>query len=299
MNDASSSPRPLYRQATRAAAIGLAVNLGLGVVKLAAGAVTGSWALLADAVNSLGDSLSGVVVLFALQVAQRPADEDHPYGHTRAEAIAGLSVAILIVVSAAIVLWQAAMQLFTTHPPPAAWTLWVAGANVAIKEALYQYKVRVGRKTGSSALIANAWDHRADALCSLAVLVGLAVVRIGGPEWSFADEAAAVVVAAAIIWSGISLYAKSASELLDPQADAELVAAVRQAAEGVAGVKAVEKLWVRKTGLEYLADIHIEVDARLTVEEGHRIGHEVKDVLVQRFPALRDVLVHLEPHPHV
>ena len=234
-------------------------------------------------------------MLYALHVAQRPPDDDHPYGHTRAEAVAGLSVALLIIVSAVIVLWQAGSQLLTVHNAPAAWTLWVAGANVAIKEALYQYKVRVGRRTGANALIANAWDHRADALCSLAVLTGLAVVRLGGPAYVWADEAAAIVVAVVIIWSGVGLYARAASELLDPQADAGLVQAIRGVAQEVAGVRGVEKLWVRKTGLEYLADIHIEVGPQLSVEDGHGIGHRVKDALVARF-ALRDVLVHLEPY---
>lgn len=296
LNYEPSSPRPLYRQATRAALVGLAVNLSLGAAKLAAGIVSGSWALLADAVNSLGDSLSGVVVLYALSIAQRPADDDHPYGHTRAEAIAGLSVAVLIVVSAVMILWQAASELFAVHGPAPAWTLWIAGVNAAIKEGLYHYKAGVGKRTGSRAIIANAWDHRADAFCSLAVLIGLAAVRIGGPGFAWADEAAAIVVALAVIVSGVSLYKQSASELLDQQADENLVGQIRARAERVAGVLAVEKLYVRKTGIEYLADIHVEVDAELNVAAGHAIGHRVKDELVQTFPALRDVLVHLEPH---
>ncbi len=130
------------------------------------------------------------------------------------------------------------------------------------------------------------------------MLIGLAVTRYGGPAYHWADAVAALVVVTAILWSGLRLFRSSTSELLDPQADAELVRRIRAAAQATPGVQAVEKLWVRKTGLEYLADIHIQVDASLTVDEGHRIGHQVKDRLLENFASLRDVLVHLEPFPH-
>lgn len=295
----ANSSESLYRTATRATLLGLIVNSALGVVKLVGGLVGNSFALLSDAVNSLGDSLTSIVVLFALRVAQRPPDDEHPYGHTRAEAIAATNVAVVIILSALTIGWEAIRRLGNIHAAPPVWTLWIAGANVLIKEALYQYKVRVGRRVGSAAVIANAWDHRSDALCSAAVLVGLAIVRWGGPDLIWADEAAALVVVSAIIFTGVRLFRSSASELMDPQADPQMVAEVRRLAEQVPGVCAVEKLWVRKTGLEYLTDIHIEVDERLSVAEGHRIGHCVKDRLLDAFPALRDVLVHLEPHPPV
>jgi cation diffusion facilitator family transporter len=292
------SIRPLYRQATRAALLGLAVNLTLGVVKLVGGVIGHSFALISDAVNSLGDSLTSLVVLFALRVAQRPPDAEHPYGHTRAEAIAASNLALLIVLSALFVAWEAVQRFATIHESPPIWTLWIAGANVLIKEALYRYKVRVGRNTGSSAIIANAWDHRSDALCSLAVLIGLSVVRWCGPAYLWADEVAALVVVSAIVWTGAQLFRSSANELMDVQAGDEFVRQLRTATQQVPGVRAVEKLWVRKSGLEYLADMHLEVDAQVTVAEGHRIGHVVKDRLIRQFPALRDVLVHLEPYPH-
>ncbi len=174
------SSESLYRSATRAALLGLVVNSALGVVKLIGGLVGNSFALLSDAVNSLGDSLTSVVVVYALRVAQRPPDNEHPYGHTRAEAIAATNVAVVIILSALMIGWEAIQRLSTSHEAPPVWTLWIAGANVIIKEALYQYKVRVGRRVRSAAVMANAWDHRSDALCSLAVLTGLAIVRWGG-----------------------------------------------------------------------------------------------------------------------
>jgi cation diffusion facilitator family transporter len=296
LND-DTTAAPLYRDVTRAALLGLVVNLALGVAKLVGGLTGGSFALISDAVNSLGDVCTALIVLFALRVAQRPSDEEHPYGHTRAEGIAATNVALLVIVSALLVGWEAARRLGTAHGVPPLWTLWIAGANVVIKETLYWYNVRVGRRTGSSAIIANAWDHRSDALSALAVLCGLAAVRWGGPRFRWADEAAALVVVAIIVFSAARLFRESASELMDVQAEEPYVQKIRAAAVAVEGVRDVEKLWVRKSGLEYFADIHIEVDPQMTVAEGHRIGHEVKDRLVAEFPALRDVLVHLEPHP--
>lgn len=293
------TPRPsrdsLYRDAIRAAVLGLVINLLLGVVKLAGGLVSQSFALISDAVNSLGDVFTSAVIVWALRFAQRPADAEHPYGHSRAEGIAATQVALLVFLSALGVGWEAIQRFTVAHAPPPAWTLAIAAANVVIKEALYHYKVRVSRRTGSSAILANAWDHRSDAFCSFAVLVGLAVVRWGGPRWNSADEAAALVVVAAVLWSAGTLFVNSVRELMDLQAGDELVEQVRRAALNLPEVRGVEKLWLRKSGLEYFADLHLEVDPLLTVVEGHRIGHEVKDRLLAEFPVLRDVLVHLEP----
>ena len=296
--NAESTAAPLYREVTRAALLGLAINLLLGLVKLLGGIVSQSFALISDAVNSLGDVFTTLVVLFALRVAQQPSDEEHPYGHTRAEGIAATNVALLVILSALLVGWEAFQRFTIKTPMPPMWALWIAAGNVVIKEGLYRYKVVVGRRTGSAAIIANAWDHRSDALSALAVLVGLAITRWGGEAFHWADKAAALVVVAAIVWSGLRVFRQSASELMDVQAEESFVQEIRTLALETPGVQGVEELRVRKSGLEYFADIHIEVDPQMTVAEGHKIGHIVKDRLIDTFPALRDVLVHLEPYPH-
>lgn len=293
-----SSARPIYRHVTRAAVLGLGINLSLGIVKLVGGILGSSFALISDAVNSLGDSLTSLVVIGGLWYAQHPPDEEHPYGHTRAEAVAASNVALIIIISALFVGWEAITRSEIHQQLPPVWALWIAGGNVVIKLVLYDYNLRVGRRTKSSVTIANAWDHRSDAMCSLAVLVGLGVVRWGGPAYAGVDVVAALVVVVMIVWSGIELFRNSVSELLDPQADSELVQRVRERAEEVSDVRGIDKLWVRKTGVEYLVDIHIQVDPQLSVEEGHRIGHIVQQRLIQEFACLRDVLVHLEPYPH-
>jgi cation diffusion facilitator family transporter len=275
------------------------VNAILGGVKLAASLVTGSFALLADAVNSLGDCVTSVIILFALYYAQRPADAEHPYGHTRAEAVVGSNVALLVMLSALWVGFAAIGQFGETPPVPPMWTLIIAAVNVVVKESLYRYKIGVGRRLGSAALIANAWDHRSDALCSMAVFIGLAVVIWGGPEWAWVDAATALVVVAAILFSAGKVYRESFSELLDRQADDAFVEKVRAAARSSDEVYEVETLRVRKSGMEYFVDIHIEVDPHLPVAEGHRISHEVKAHLLSDFPQVRDVLVHVEPRGEV
>lgn len=296
--EAPESLEAMYRTATRTALAGLVINLALGVVKLVGGIVGHSFALVSDAVNSIGDSLGSAIVLFALRVAQKPPDEGHPYGHTRAEAVAGLSVAWLIGFSAVTVGWEAITHLFDRHSAPAAWTLWIAAANVVIKEVLYRVNMSIGARIGSQSLVSNAWDHRSDALCSLAVVVGIALVRWGGQQFIWADEVAALFVVAAILWSAFHLLRNNAAELMDQQADDATVDAIRQIARQVEGVRAIEKLRVRRSGMECFADMHVEVDPRATVERGHRIGHEVKSRLVTEIAALRDVLVHLEPETH-
>ncbi|MBV8486817.1 MAG: cation transporter [Planctomycetaceae bacterium] len=300
MNRLRAGKSNLYGEAVRATLLGLGANLALGAAKLIGGFVGQSFALISDAVNSLGDVLTSLVVLHALHVAQKPADDEHPYGHTRAEAIAGSNVSILVIVSALMV-GYGAIRGFSDHPHelPPTWTLAIAGANIAVKEALYRYQIRLGKKARSMAILANAWDHRADALSALAVLVGLLAILLGGERFLLFDHLVSLFVVAEILNSAVRLHLSSAQELMDAQADPAFVEEIRAVATAVEGVQRIDKLRVRKSGLEYFVDIHTQVDAHETVHEGHRISHLVKDELLNRFSNLRDVLVHLEPYPHV
>jgi cation diffusion facilitator family transporter len=294
-NEQPASVDELYTSARRVTAVGLVANAALGLIKLAAGIVGHSFALLSDGVHSICDSFSSVIVLASLYVAQRPADRQHPYGHTRAEAVGSLSLAWIIAFTAVLIGREAIARLLEPHHTPEAWTLWVAIANTIVKEALYRVNLHVGQRVGSQAVVTNAWDHRIDAFCSLAVVAGVGAVRWGGERFAWADGAAALVVVAIILWSAYELLLTSASELLDQQADEDVVDDIRAAARQVPGVRGVEKLLVRRSGMELFADMHVEVDPNLSVERGHTIGHDVKAHLLDEFTALRDVLVHLEP----
>jgi cation diffusion facilitator family transporter len=200
-------------------------------------------------------------------------------------------------ISGLVVGWEAIHTLDAPSEPPESYTLGIAIVSIVLKEGLYQYKTRVARRTGSRAVLAAAWDHRLDALSSLVVLAGLALARWGGPSWHMADHVAAVIVALIILWAGLSLFWSNLHELLDRQADPELLRRVREEAQAVPGVRGIEKLLVRKSGLEYLIDIHVEVDPSLSVREGHAIGHAVKDRLLRGIVTIKDVLVHIEPAP--
>jgi len=289
--------KDFYRQARRAAVWGVGLSVGLGVLKLAGGVFGHSSALVSDAVHSFGDALTSIAVWGSLLWAQRPADREHPYGHTRAEAVAGSNVALLLVLSGLGIGWEAATTLGEPSAAPEWYTLAIAALSIVVKEALFRYESRVAHATGSGAVRAAAWDHRLDAVGSLAVLVGLAVSFWGGPAWRAADKVAALAVAVVVLWAGGSLFWGSVQELMDRQAGPEVLDEVRREAEAVSGVLGVEKLFVRKTGLEYLVDIHVEVDPELSVREGHGVGHAVKDRLMKRLVTIKDVLVHIEPAP--
>ena len=289
--------RVAYVQARRAAMIGVGVSLGLGALKLAGGWFGHSVALVVDAAHSLGDTFLSGVILAALILAERPPDREHPYGHSRAETVAAAFVAFFLILIAL----GLGLEVFTSwqrpHPPPELFTLAVAGCGALLQEGLYHYGSGVARRTGSRALLATAWDYRLDALGSLVVLAGVALARWGGPTWHGADEIAALVVASMILWIGCRLFWDSFQELLDRQADPALLESVRREALATAGVLGVETLRVRKSGLEYLVDIHVEVDPEQTVRQSHAIAHAVKAHLLNAVLLVKDVLVHIEPAP--
>ena len=288
--------RILYQDGRRAAAWGLVLALCLGLVKALGGVLGHSLALLSDAVHSLVDAAISGALLGALYVAERPADREHPYGHGRAESVAGAGVALLLMLLAAGIAWEALHTLRNTGPAPATYVLVIAAGSALFQEGMYRYSSRVARRTGSGALLATAWDARLDALGGLAVVGGVSMAKWGGPAWYSADHVAALMVAATVFWVGGGLLWDNVDSLMDRQAGAPLLDSVRREATAVAGVRAVEKLKIRKVGLEYLVDIHVEVDPHQTVVEGHAIAHAVKNHLIHQVGAIRDVLVHVEPY---
>jgi cation diffusion facilitator family transporter len=287
--------RGLYRESRRAALWGLVTAVGLGAVKALGGLFGHSLALLSDAVHSLVDAAAAGALVGALFVAEWPADREHPYGHGRAEALAGAGVALVLLFLAAGIAWEA-VAVHRRHPPPHSYTLIIAAACAVVQEGMYVYSSRIARRTGSGALLATAWDYRLDALGALVVVAGVALTKWGGPSWQWADHAAALVVAAIVFWVGGGVLRENVDSLMDRQASPERLDTARRAAAAVPGVEAIETLRMRKVGLEYLVDIHVEVEPARTVDEGHAIAHAVKDHLISQVPAIRDVLVHVEPH---
>ncbi|MDB6109077.1 MAG: Cation diffusion facilitator family transporter [Pedosphaera sp.] len=281
----------------RATWLGMVTNTVLAAGKLAAGILGHSHALIADAVESLADIFSSIVVWRGLVVAEEPADEDHPYGHGKAEPIASAIVSTMLLLAAVGIALHSIQQILgPAHPGPQPFTLLVLVAVIIIKESLFRFVASEAKSVESIAVHTDAWHHRSDVITSLAAFTGITIALIGGKRYSSADDVAAVVAAGIIAWNGWRLLRPALNELMDAAPSAEVVELIRRTAGSISGVQEVEKCMVRKTGPRYYVDMHVEVDPEMSVQQGHRIAHEVKDKVRETVPAVRDVLVHIEPN---
>lgn len=282
-------------RATRYAALSLALNVILTLVKGAAGILGRSHALMADAVESLLDIFGGLVIWGGLRIAAIPADESHPYGHGKAESLAAVVVAGGLMLTAAGIAISSVQAMLTPHPPPAGYTLIVLIVVIVLKEAVFRYLSRVSTDLHSTALEADAWHHRSDAITSVAAFVGISVALYGGEAWSSADEWAALVACGIIAWNGVTMMRKAVNEIMDAAPDPKIEARVREIALTNRDVVSLDTCLVRKMGLCFFVDIHVGVEDTLPVKEAHLIGHHVKDAIRLEIPAVHDVLVHIEP----
>jgi cation diffusion facilitator family transporter len=282
----------------RATFLGMAVNVAFAAVKLFAGVAGHSHALIADAVESFADIFSSLIVWRGLVVAAAPPDEDHPYGHGKAEPIAAALVSAMLLGAALWIALQAFIELHEPHLPPAPFTLIVLVIVIAVKELLYRFVAREGSATNSTAMKADAWHHRSDAITSVAAGIGISVALLGGKGFEAADDVAAIAAAAVIAWNGWHLLRPALNELMDTAPSREVIDEIRVIAAQTPGVADVEKCIVRKTGYQYFVDMHVEVDPLMTVQHSHEIAHLVKNRIREQLPTVCDVLIHIEPnHP--
>ncbi len=282
-------------EGTRATVIGLVLSAVLAVVKLGTGILGSSYALIADGVESTLDIFSALLVWSGLRVSGAPPTERFPYGQGKAEPLAAIAVATMLLAAAVGIALGALREIVVPHNAPAAFTLPVLAAVVAGKEAAYRILRAKGRALGSQALSTDAWHHRSDALTSLAAFVGISIALFGGEGFESADDWAALLACVVIAWNAVRLLLSAAHEVLDVSAPEAVHERIRQLAEAVPGVEGIDVLRVRRSGLVFLADIHVEVDGGLPVREGHEIAHLVKDrILTSELPVL-DALVHIEP----
>jgi len=283
------------KRGLRATFTGLAVNSLLTAAKFVAGFLGHSPALVADAVESLADIFSSLVVWRGLVVASEPADEDHPYGHGKAEPIASATVATMLLLAAIWITIHAVRGITEPRLAPAPFTLILLILVIILKEGLFRFVLREGISVESSAVRSDAWHHRSDAITSGAAAIGITVALIGGKGYESADDVAAIVAAGIIAWNGSRLLRPALNELMDRSPSREMVERIRQLAEATPGVDAVEKCMVRKMGYNYYVDMHVEVDPLMTVQRSHDIAHDVKDRIRSHLHAVRDVLIHIEP----
>ncbi len=275
--------------------IGAAVNCALALAKLVAGLAGHSQALVADAVESFGDIIGSLIVWRGLVVAAKPPDDDHPYGHGKAEALSSAVIATLLLLVAVGIGTHSLREIFTEHPSPSPWTLAVLLGVVVTKEMLFRFVLGEGHAADSSAVKTDAWHHRSDAITSLAAAVGIGVALLGGPRWAAADDVAAVVAAGIIGFNGWRLLQPALEELMDTMPSGAVIEEIRATAATVAGVENVEKCYVRRMGFQWFVDMHVRVDPEMTVARAHEIAHAVKDAVRDRQARVRDVMIHIEP----
>jgi cation diffusion facilitator family transporter len=282
--------------AARAAALGIAVNVGLTIAKLVGGLVGHSYALIADAAESGFDLFGSLAVWTGVRIADRDATDEYPFGFGKAEALAGATVALLLLIASIGIAVASVHEIRTPHHAPAPWTLAVLASVIVIKELMARRVRRVATTAGSSALAADAQHHRSDAITSAAAFIGIAIALIGGDGWESADDWAALVAAGVIAWNGVSLLRTAVADLMDRVASPEVVQSIRAAAAAVDDVCDVEKLAVRRAGRGYWVDIHVQADPLMSLEAAHIVSGKVKGAIRAATPQVLGVLVHMEPH---
>ncbi|MFZ9609981.1 MAG: cation diffusion facilitator family transporter [Methylococcales bacterium] len=278
----------------RASYVGAAINVLQSLIKISFGIFAQSAALIADGIHSLSDLLSDLLVITAVRLGSREADYEHPYGHRRFETIATVILGGSLVVIGGGITWSVMNRMAHPEhlPTPNVLGLGIAALSILINEWLYRYTKAIARKTRSKLLLANAWHQRSDAISSLVVLFGIGAVILGYP---LADAIAAIVVALMVVKIGLNLIFDSIKELVDTSLPPKLVAEIRTTIMAIDGVEGIHLLRTRQMGEDALIDAHIVVDPRITVSEGHAIGDNVRDELINCFDGIMDVLVHVDP----
>ena len=279
---------------------GVLLNLLLSSGKIAGGIIGRSNALIADGIESMIDLFSSLLIWGALKYAAKPADADHPYGHGKAESLASIIGALFLVVAGALIAHNSIRELVAAaHGSmvllPSPWTLVLLLIVIGLKELLFQIMASRARRIGSNALLADAWHHRSDAVTSIAAFIGISISLLGGKGYEVADDWAALFACVVIFYSSYSMLRLVLGDIMDAKVSDAAEETILQTACSVPGVLSAEKCRVRKSGLSYIADLHVRVKGDLTVREGHHISHEVKDRLLASELPLEDVTVHLEP----
>jgi cation diffusion facilitator family transporter len=285
-------------KAIRTTQIGIAISIILVFLKAIAGHVGHSYALIADATETGADIFSSTLLWIGLKIAMKPADPKHPYGHGKAEPIVSIIISLFLMAAAAWIGWHALEFVRTPHDMPRRFTLYILLVVMIVKEAMFRYVLKVGKQLDSNAVKADAYHHRSDAITSVAAFIGITIALLAGKGYEGADDWAALLASGLIFYNAIQLMRPGLAEIMDAAPSGEIVDKVRVLAAEIAEVKLIEKCYVRKMGFDYFVDLHIEVDPAISVSEGHRISHMVKDKILGSGLSVKDVLIHVEPHGH-
>jgi cation diffusion facilitator family transporter len=287
----------MMRIGQKVALSGMIVSGGLAVLKIVTGLMAGSTAVVADGLESAGDVLSSGLVFLGLTVAAKPADWNHPYGHGRAETITGLLVGLMLLAAGFAISFHALLLVGEPHQPPAAYAIWPLIASIGIKGAMGGVKFHFGKKTGSAALAADAWNDAVDIISGVAALVAVGLTLFDPARFLAADHYGGFAVGLIVIFTGLRVARDTGLQLMDTMPDERMVRNIRDVARQVSGVEGVEKCFARKTGFQYHVDLHLEVDPEITVRSSHDIAQQVRDRIRHDLDWVADVLVHVEPAP--
>jgi cation diffusion facilitator family transporter len=281
--------------AVKATYFSIASNTLLALIKGVAGFFGNSYALTADAIESTADIFSSFLVLFGIKYSNKPADDNHPYGHGRAEPIINFLVVGFLITSATIIAYESISNIGITHKLPESWTLFILGAIIIWKEYSFRLVMRRSKESNSSSLRADAWHHRSDAITSLAAFLGISIALILGKGYESADDFAALFASGFIFYNSYKIFRPALGEIMDEHLYDDLIIEIRRVSMQVAGVESTEKCFIRKAGMKYHVDLHAIVSGSITVREGHDISHLLKDTLRAEIPKLGQVLIHIEP----
>ncbi len=270
-------------------------NVLLAIIKLGSGILGNSYALIADGIESTADIFSSFFVLLGFKYAQRPPDENHPYGHSRIEPLITFLVVAFLVTSATVIAYESIENIRTPHNIPESWTLIVLAIIILWKELSYRYVMRKSKETNSSSLKADAWHHRSDAITSVTAFIGISIALYFGKGFETADDWAALFASAFILYNAYLIFRPALGEIMDEHRYDDLVENIREVAITVDGIRGTEKCFVRKAGMKYLIELHAMVDGKITVDEGHFLAHQLQDKLQEELPEISHITIHIEP----
>lgn len=283
-------------KAIRTTYFSIAGNTALAIIKGLAGVFGNSYALIADAIESITDIFSSLLVLLGLKYASRPADKNHPYGHGRIEPLITFMVVGFLIIAAMVIAYESIQNIRTPHELPKAWTLLVLAPLILWKEISFRLVIKRAEETNSSALKADAWHHRSDAITSVAAFIGISIAVWLGEGYETADDWAALFASGFILYNSYLIFRPALGEIMDEHVYDDLVEEIRKVSLSVEGILGTEKCFIRKAGMQYHVDLHAIVDKNISVLSGHDLAHKLKDTLRAEIPQLGHVLIHIEPN---
>ena len=280
---------------------GAAANLGLSVLKMVAGVLGRSSAMVADAVHSLSDLVSDIVVLVMVRVASKGKDKSHDYGHGKFETLATVVVSLLLLIVGAKLMAGAVKKVSIVADggvleAPGAIALWAALVSIAVKEILYQWTARVGRKVDSSAMVANAWHHRSDALSSVGSALGIGGALLLGGKWTVLDPLVGGIISIVIIVVAVQMAIPAVNELTEASLPDDVESEILGIIESVRGVDNVHDLRTRRSGPDIIIDVHIVVDPDMSVRDAHDITSVAETAVRQKYGEGTQLSIHVEPN---